>query len=75
MTSTGFLFDLFFDLEDGGDMFSRNVIWFTTDYMALYPRTKNFSGLENFRHVMHIWQTSDNDGIKQYKYLHAFNLF
>jgi hypothetical protein len=34
----GFLPDLFFDHEDGGDMFFRNVSWLSTDCTALYPR-------------------------------------
>jgi hypothetical protein len=29
---------LFFDPEDGGDMFLRNNSWLSTDYRALYPR-------------------------------------
>jgi hypothetical protein len=29
---------LFFDPEDGGDIFFQNVGWLSTDYMALYPR-------------------------------------
>jgi hypothetical protein len=32
----GFFFGLFFDTEDVGDLFLRNVGWFSTDYMALY---------------------------------------
>jgi hypothetical protein len=34
----GFLLALFFDPEDGGDVFLRNVWWLSTDYAALYPR-------------------------------------
>jgi hypothetical protein len=34
----GFLLDLFFEPEDGGDKFIRNVSWFSTKYTALYPR-------------------------------------
>jgi hypothetical protein len=34
----GFLLGLFFDPEDGDDMFLRNVSWPSTDYTALYPR-------------------------------------
>jgi hypothetical protein len=33
-----FLLCLYFDLENGGDMFLRNVSWLSTDYTALYPR-------------------------------------
>jgi hypothetical protein len=29
---------IFFDPEDGGDKFLRNVYWLLTDYTALYPR-------------------------------------
>jgi hypothetical protein len=29
----------FFDSEDGGEIFLRNVCWLSTDYTALYPRT------------------------------------
>jgi hypothetical protein len=32
------LLDIFFDPEDGGDMFLRNVGWNWTDYKASYPR-------------------------------------
>jgi hypothetical protein len=35
---TGFLLGLFFDPEDGGDVFLHNIGWFPTHYMALYPR-------------------------------------
>jgi hypothetical protein len=34
---TGFLFSLFFNPEDGGDMFLRNVGLLSMDYTALYP--------------------------------------
>jgi hypothetical protein len=40
----GFLLDLFFDLEDGGDMLLRNVCRLSTDYMVLYPRRQNTTG-------------------------------
>jgi hypothetical protein len=29
--------DLFFNLEDGGDIFLRNLVLLSTDYMVLYP--------------------------------------
>jgi hypothetical protein len=33
-----FLLGFFLDPEDWGDMFLRNIRWFSTDYMTLYPR-------------------------------------
>jgi hypothetical protein len=32
------LLGLFFDPEDGGDIFLPNFGWLSMDYMALYPR-------------------------------------
>jgi hypothetical protein len=37
----GFLLGLFFDPEDGGNMFLRNVYLFSTDYTAFNPRTQH----------------------------------
>jgi hypothetical protein len=37
----GFLFGLLFDPEDGGELFLRNVVWFSMDYTALYPIIQN----------------------------------
>jgi hypothetical protein len=34
----GFLLTFFFDPEDGGDMFFRNVGLFSTDYATLSPK-------------------------------------
>jgi hypothetical protein len=33
-----FLLVLFYDLEDGGDKFLRNINWNSMDYRALYAR-------------------------------------
>jgi hypothetical protein len=38
-----FLLDLFFHLEDGGDIFLRNVGCLSIDYTVLYPRSYNSS--------------------------------
>jgi hypothetical protein len=35
------LLRLFFDPENGGDMFPQNVGWFLTAHTALYPRRQN----------------------------------
>jgi hypothetical protein len=35
---TGFLLGLFFNHEDGGDIFLQNISWLSIDYTALYPR-------------------------------------
>jgi hypothetical protein len=52
--NTGFLFGLFFDPEDGGDMFLRNVGYLSKDYMALYPEDRNhrIHGCENLRYYI-----------------------
>jgi hypothetical protein len=34
----GFLLDLFFDPEDGGDVFVRSIDLLSAHYTALYPR-------------------------------------
>jgi hypothetical protein len=34
----GFLLLLFFDYEDGGEMFLRNIGWLSVNYAAFYPR-------------------------------------
>jgi hypothetical protein len=39
----GFLLGLFFDPQDGGYIFLRNVGELSTDYTALYPRRQNSS--------------------------------
>jgi hypothetical protein len=38
MLHAGFLLGLFFDPEDGSDMFLRKVGRLSTDYMTLYSR-------------------------------------
>jgi hypothetical protein len=36
------LFSFFFEPEDGGDIFLRNIGWLSTDYTVLYLRRQNF---------------------------------
>jgi hypothetical protein len=43
LTHVGFLLGFFFNPENGGSMFFRNVGWLSTDYSALYPRIHNSS--------------------------------
>jgi hypothetical protein len=38
----GFLLGLFFDAEDGGDMFLRNTGLLSMDYTVLNPKTELF---------------------------------
>jgi hypothetical protein len=42
MLHPGFLLGLFFDPEEGSDIFLRNVGRLSTDYTALYPVTEIF---------------------------------
>jgi hypothetical protein len=39
LQTAGFLLAIFFDSEDGDDMFLRNLCRLSTDYTALYPET------------------------------------
>jgi hypothetical protein len=43
LSQAGFLLGIFFDSEDGEDIFLWNVGFLPTDYIALYPRTQNSS--------------------------------
>jgi hypothetical protein len=43
LVHVGFLFHLLFGLEDGDDMFLRNIGWLLTGYMTLYPTRQNSS--------------------------------
>jgi hypothetical protein len=52
----GFLLSLFFDLEDEGDMFLRNVGWISMDLTALYPRRQKSSRLPLWEfHILQNW--------------------
>jgi hypothetical protein len=39
---SGLLFGLFFDPEDGGEMFLRNACWLLTGHTELYLRRQNY---------------------------------
>jgi hypothetical protein len=61
----GFLLGLFFDPEDGGNIFLLNVSSLTTDYMTLHPRTLHNQYCENlksdliyFIHSLEVFQSS-----------------
>jgi hypothetical protein len=41
---------LFFNAEDGGDVFLRNIGWLSTDYIAFYPRIKTCSLSHRFHY-------------------------
>jgi hypothetical protein len=49
----GFLLALIFDLEDGDNMFPRNVGWLSRDYTALYPRKQLF--IEDYCFMKYIY--------------------
>jgi hypothetical protein len=44
----GFLLGLYFDLEDGGDVFFRNVSLLSQDYTALRRTKPNYSNVLEF---------------------------
>jgi hypothetical protein len=50
----GFCWTHFFDPEDGGDMFLRNIGWNSTDYTASYPRRWWYSSVILFSHCWSI---------------------
>jgi hypothetical protein len=60
MLHTGFLPGLFFDPEDGDDVFFRTVGWFSTDYFAFYPRryyySHNFINITPQKFCLHFLQ-------------------
>jgi hypothetical protein len=48
---------LFFDLENGGDMFLRKVSWLSTDFKALYPG-EIYLHNHYCKSLNHTWSTS-----------------
>jgi hypothetical protein len=55
-----FLFGLFFDHEDGGDMFLRNLGWISTFYTALYHRRQNMFPAEQIMPMTQSWIVAQN---------------
>jgi hypothetical protein len=51
----GFLLGLFFDPENGGDMYLRNVGWLSADYTALFPRRQNSGNNITFQKPHYIY--------------------
>jgi hypothetical protein len=45
MLHDGFLLGLFFDPEDGDNIFPQKTGWLSTDYTVLYPREQNSCSL------------------------------
>jgi hypothetical protein len=78
-----FLLSLFFDPEDGNDMFLLNFVWLSMDYMVLHPedRTLHNHWCENFKSYKgylnsnlvfgSLWQTwgCHNDDYWDYSFL------
>jgi hypothetical protein len=51
------LLSIFFNPEDGIDMFLRNVNWLSTDYTTLYPRRQNTTVCDKAMG----WKTGEED--------------
>jgi hypothetical protein len=56
------LAEIFFDPEDGGDMFLRNVGCISTDYIASHPRRWYSSVKITTLHIWSCWCKSTRDG-------------
>jgi hypothetical protein len=56
LVHAGFLFRLFFDPEDGDDVFLRNIGWHSTVYTASYPRRWYSSYWGQLASLREIWK-------------------
>jgi hypothetical protein len=73
MSHAGFLSDLVFNPEDGGDMFLRKVGWLSTDKTVFYLRRQNSSqAMLSEPQMIHIFTSLDLPSLSCYFILFLF---